>query len=145
VDYNSSGWNYLSITDPGGNDGYSVGYVEGSLTCKEIQQFYGNFIGSAFGVGSGPGDQTLLFLEENYEWMMKMVESSPHDEYWQAVSFHLQQINGLYDGYISGCVANNKKSKADGLTYLDTFNHDPKLIHFLVINSRGDLYQIAMK
>ena len=145
ADYNASGWNYLTITDPAGTDGYSVGYVEGALTCNQIQQFYGNFIGSAFGVGDGPGEQTTLFLEENYNWMKEMVVNNPNDEYWQAISFHLQQINGLYDGYIDGCVANNKKINADGLTYLDTFNNDPKLLHFLVINAWGDLYQISMK
>jgi hypothetical protein len=144
TNYNSSGWNYLTINDPVGAKGYDVGYVEGALTCHEIHEFYGNFIGSAFGVGEGPGEQTSLFLEENYRYMEKMVANNPNDEYWQEINFHLQQLNGLYDGYINGCAANIKKGDS-GVTFLDTFYNNPKLLHFLVINSWGDLYQIAMK
>lgn len=166
----AGGWNYLDMiaTKDDLQHYKALGFVEGYLSCEEIRAFYKNFLGSAFGVGEVPGEKTVGFLVENYLWMKGEVDMHPEDVYWQTINKHIHQIEGLLDGYKSGCVPsssankdslNTKKFSATtskggpGVTNTLTAPapelmlslDEPTLAHFLLINAWGDLYQIAKK
>lgn len=152
-DVNGSYWNYLDahmqteVTSKADHLSYStaIGFLEGYLTCSEIHTFYPNFYSAVFGT-SPPGIQTLAFIKANYEWMVKMAkENAETDEYWYTIQTVLNQINGIYQGYVAGCGGKSLSSYKDGDNrYFMSLEH-PTLEHFLLINAWGDLYQIALK
>jgi hypothetical protein len=150
---NSSGWNYIDLTmssfatPPPANQyiqkSNSLGYLEGYLTCNTIYVFYPNFYSAVFGT-SQVGNSTLTFLEDNYNWLMEMSkENGSKDEYWFTVQNVLAQINGMYEGFKDGCSSVLKSTDNDSNPW-NTLDQ-PTLLHFLLINAWGDLYQITMK
>ena len=149
--YNNSGWNFLDnkmqeeINSVDEHLTYfkSFGYLEGYVTCPEIQIFYPNFYSAVFGTDK-PGVQTIKFIQDNYNWLKKNVASSADtDDYWYAVKTILAQVEGLYEGYVAGCGSATAKANVDTTDYSTLDN--PTLMHFLLMNAWGDLYQIAMK
>lgn len=147
VNLNGSNWNYLDAHMQEEVDSvedhllYSraLGFLEGYSTCAEIKSFYPNFHSAVFGTGS-PGAGTLGFLQDNYDWLLKMVaENASRDDYWYAVQSSLKQLNGVLEGYIAGCGSSGEPDAS-----FSTIDH-PTLMHFLLINAWGDLYQIALK
>jgi hypothetical protein len=162
TNYNESGWNYLTIdmqTEITHSEDFlayskSYGYLEGYITCQEIDNFYPNFYSSVFG-NSSPGNETIAFLNQNYEYLQTMSEElSSTDDYWYTVKSILLQLEGLYEGFVDGC-------KKDQITSLDTTStattaamgdsnqwstlDNPTLQHFLLLNAWGDLNQIMRK
>jgi hypothetical protein len=154
--YENSYWNYLTIrmnTEISSREDHlmymgSFGFLEGYITCSEIRTFYPNFYSAVFGTSS-PGKQTLEFLQENYDWMMKMSnENYEKDDYWYTVKATLTQLNGVYEGYKEGCAKTDTESASGSSS--ETVNtwatlEKPTLMHFLLLNGWGDLYQITMK
>jgi hypothetical protein len=150
---NGSGWNYFEVTmgrqfngfDDYFNSNFNLGYLEGYATCDTIYTFYPNFYSAVFGT-SAPGNGTLQFLQDNYDWLNKMSnENYLMDDYWFNVKMILEQLNGMYSGYVDGCGAtHSKQTLAAGTNTWATLDQ-PTLMHFLLINAWGDLYQITMK
>lgn len=156
-----SGWNYLDASMQTNNinsaDEYvqksrSLGYLEGYATCNEIYTFYPNFYSAVFGT-STVGQGTLTFLQENYDWLEKTAkENAGTDDYWLTVQGILAQVNGLLEGFSAGCnkvpgEAFTPASLKGSLTKTNKYAtlDQPTLLHFLLINAWGDLYQITMK
>ena len=160
---NSNGWNYLTVTasdfPKNGHvtnsedlvdwfiDGRtSIGLLEGYLTCKEINQWYVNFYSGLFD-GGDPTEDSIHFLEDNHKWMTTMADKHYlKSEHWLAVKGLLAQILGMVQGVELACPGTAKpsdtyKSKA----YLPSMKRQPLLMHFLLMNANGDLYQIAEK
>eukprot|EP01034_Spumella_vulgaris_P031851 gene31851-39343_t len=111
-------------------------------TCEDIKLFYPNFYSAVFGT-KAPGPETIKFMESNYAWVKEMAgKHSKTDEYWYAVKSILQQTEGLFEGYKAGCASgvSADKKRVDYST-LD----EPTLLHFILLNAWGDLYQITMK
>jgi hypothetical protein len=149
---NGSGWNYLDAHMQEEVDSvedhvlYSraLGFLEGYATCNEIKTFYPNFHSAVFGTGA-PGKETLGFLKKNYQWLNQMVqEHAATDDYWYTIKSTLLQLNGVFEGYKAGC-APNVKTPADNDAIDFSSIENPTLLHFLLINAWGDLYQIALK
>jgi Phospholipase B len=73
-------------------------------------------------------------------------------DYWLAVKGLLAQLNGLLDGIKTGCPAFSHipvtyiddKQHHNGV-YLPSLTRNPSLIHLLLLNANGDLYQISDK
>lgn len=73
-------------------------------------------------------------------------------DYWLAVKGLLAQLNGLLDGIKTGCPAfshipvtdTDDKQHHRGV-YLPSLTRNPSLIHLLLLNANGDLYQISDK
>lgn len=155
TDSNGSGWNYLDVSYGTSSSSSlnalkskALGYVEGYLTCNEMQKFYYNFVSDMFGKGSGPGVKTSAFLIENYDWMKKQVLLyGDSDSYWYEVGLYIQQMNGLLDGYKDGCPNRGIPIEEAGNSpsFASSFITNPSMLHLLAINAWGDLYQIAMK
>jgi hypothetical protein len=213
-----SGWNYLSVrsTMPPdlGSDEYdhhvtreevlndylvsklAMGYLEGHVTCPQIQDWYRNFYQGMFD-GGDPKMETLDFLETNHDWMMEQANLHWRDsEYWLTVRGTLAQLHGMLAGIRASCPgiddlarveedlsalkkrthvlpesggkrvadfdgANNWRSSHSGGEdddevdsdkpsfrngiYLPSIHRRPSLIHLLLLNANGDLYQIASK
>lgn len=79
---------------------YAAGYVEGYTTWESIQLFI---------INSGANftwDAPLAsFLQQNDVFMRASIGANPADPYWHAVSGLLQQLEGLYFGYLDACEA----------------------------------------
>ncbi len=121
-----------------------MGYLEGYASCKEIKDFYPNFSSDMFN-NEGPGSKTIAFLQENYQWMKRQADlNAETDDYWYAVKAALNQIEGLYEGYVAGCGSSSTPSASASSHPYATLDK-PTLEHFLLINAWGDLYQIALK
>jgi hypothetical protein len=147
--YNSSGWNFLDNnmqTEISSVEDHllyskSFGFLEGYVTCQDIRTFYPNFYSAVFGKKS-PGPETIKFIESNFIWLKEMSEKyAGSDEYWYAVKTILQQIQGLYEGYSTGCPSSAVTGKTVDYSTLES----PTLMHFVLMNAWGDLYQITMK
>jgi hypothetical protein len=114
------------------------------MTCEDIKTFWPNFYHGLFG-SSAPGNNTLQFLKTNYDWMkVNAVKYAKTDEYWYTVSTILQQVEGLYEGYVAGCGSSTSSDAEDDSNPWATLD-SPTLEHFLIINGWGDLYQITHK
>ena len=108
---NVSGWNYLAVRGtPPSNGDYktylssmkAMGYLEGYLSCLEMREWYANFYSGLFD-GGDPSDETLAFLEDNYDWMsLEADKHSEISEYWLRVQALLNQLEGLLDGVLDG-------------------------------------------
>jgi hypothetical protein len=166
TNYNESGWNYLTIdmqTEITHSEDFlayskSYGYLEGYITCQEIDNFYPNFYSSVFGNSSSlsPGNETIAFLNQNYEYLQAMSDQlSTTDDYWYTVKSILLQLEGLFQGFVDGC---KKETTSFGTTAITsttvsenannnqwTSLDNPTLQHFLLLNAWGDLHQIMRK
>ena len=154
----------------------SMGYLEGVVTCKEMQDWYVNFYSGLFD-GGDPMDASLEFLETNHDWMVHQAAlHSRTSEYWLSVRGTLAQLHGMLAGLRAGCPGTSSPpaSRLELLpasgsrlrdfdlsaydddsddyvqhtrkgVYLPTLRRHPCLIHLLLMNANGDLYQIAEK
>lgn len=120
----------------------AVGYLEGFATCLDINHYYVNFYSGLFD-GGDPTAATINFLEENYEWTSNMADSEwQYSSYWMSVKTLLAQLNGLVQGVQAGCPGTEPNLLP---AYLPSLHKNPSLIHMLLLNANGDLYQIAAK
>ncbi len=120
----------------------TLGYLEGYATCNTLKTFYPNFYSAVFG-SSEPGDETVAFIEDNYNWMVSQAnENYLSSELWFGVKSYVNHINGIYNGLLQGCPSSalSKQQSVDYST-LDV----PTLTHLLLLNAWGDLYQITAK
>lgn len=148
LNYNSSGWNYFDgvaqseVDSPEDHLMYlkALGFLEGYLTCDTIKVFYPNFYSGSFGTNK-PGPKTIAFLQANYDWLKSQAAQYPDDDYWHTVDATLHQLEGLYEGYVAGCPSGTAASAVPDYTTMD----DATLMHFLLMNAWGDLYQITAK
>eukprot|EP01035_Chromulina_nebulosa_P018640 gene18640-24381_t len=62
-------------------------------------------------------------------------------EHWLTVKGYLYQLDGLLEGFEIGCPSTHISEEA----YLPMISHKPFLIHLLLMNANGDLFQIAEK
>ena len=144
--YNASNWNFLDanmqqeVSSVSSHLEYTraLGYLEGYITCEKIQTFYPNFYSAVFGADP-PGNQTLQFVRDNYDWMKSMIKlHASKDNYWYTIQTVLTQLEGMFDGYVAGCPSNHNELSWGSLK-------KPTLEHFLLLNAWGDLYQITLK
>jgi hypothetical protein len=186
MNLNDAGWNYLEIeaTPQDGDtlESYlhsmrAMGYLEGFLTWKQIEEYYPNYYQGMFDtidpVPRNPDIRVQEYLLANYNWMaerskLKYSESA----HWLTVRGIVEQLEGLVDGFIDGrqeernrdgIVRDDDDSPSDGqgelsgtgrnpeLPFMDEKNNHlttlarPSLLHFFLLNSNGDLYQIVEK
>lgn len=143
-----SNWNYLNIeSTPNDNDNdyittmRAVGFLEGRLTCGHMKQYYLNFMHDMF-EGSNPSKETQRFLNKNYKWTLQEANKRYRgDDYWLSVKGILSQLEGMLDGYRAACPCAGECSNRVNLQNLD----NPQILHFLLLNADGDLYQITEK
>jgi len=150
---NSSSWNYLDLIMNDNNDRISnreqyilyykgLGFAEGYITCTEISQYYENFASDVFGKGVNPGDNTIKFIQDNYNYLLKMINENKDDDYWFEINQLVSQIEGMYNGFIeASCIGDTELGVVNDYTTLNK----PTITHFLLLSSFGDLYQIALK
>ena len=120
----------------------SLGYLEGYLTCETMKTFYPNFYSAVFGSKAVPGSETLKFLEDNYQWMRTQADLNyENDEQWYSVNLLLYQLDGMLRGVTEGCPSTTSGDDDIDYTTLD----NPTLMHLLLLNAWGDLYQITAK
>eukprot|EP01038_Epipyxis_sp_PR26KG_P009997 gene9997-13449_t len=121
----------------------ALGYLEGHLTCHQMNEWYVNFYSGLFD-GGDPTDSALEFLQSNHDWMVTEAQDKWRDsDYWLAVKGLLSQLEGIVQGAKDSCPGTEKNSKLG--TYLPSLQKSPELIHLLLMNANGDLYQIAEK
>lgn len=129
----------------------ATGLLEGFVTCQEISQYYLNFYSGLFD-GGDPRPQTVDFLLDNHRWMEVMSSQLYlENDYWLAVRGILRQLHGMVEGVKRGCPDVNPVNDdhddefPDFSVRLHSMRRRPSLIHFLLLNANGDLYQIAAK
>jgi len=145
------GWNWLELSGSTGQATVedwleirrAMGFLEGTLTCEEIISFYPNFYFDMWENEADPGQATLDFIQQNYDWVKSQAEANAKtDEYWLAQLGALRQVEGMFQGFVgSPCM----QSQPSGDFSWSSVAIAPKLLQFLLINSWGDLYQIALK
>lgn len=150
------GWNYLELfaaqTPASAEDMVvtrgALGYIEAQLTCQDILSFFPNFYNDLLGEEESPGDEVLLFLREQHEWMVSMSEKLwQEDEYWLAQRALLAQLGGLYDGFLQSDCLKQQQQQNEGAKEFswNSLAVSPRLEQFLLINAWGDMYQIGLK
>lgn len=131
----------------------AMGYVEGFATCHEMSAWYVNFYSGLFD-GGDPTDEALEFLETNHDWMRQQSETLyKQSDYWMSVKGLIAQLDGMVAGMKVGCPGTEQvrnespwttQESANGI-FLPSLHRRPSLIHLLLMNANGDLYQIAEK
>jgi hypothetical protein len=161
TNYKGEGWNHLRVHMPNiplTNDydyferyfmGWeAMGFLEGFVTCTEMQSFYVNLYHGLFD-GGDIVPEAVAFLVENHDWVRNQAEANWRtSEYWLAVKATLIQMTGMLNGLRAGC-----PTAAGGPTEFDVYSstsirtlHDfPTLVNLLILQANGDLYQIAAK
>ena len=96
---------------------------------------------------------TLRFMEENHRWMATEAEKNwDTSDYWLAVKGVVAQLDGLLAGVQAGCPGyqpvgvENRTAGASQYyrgVYLPSMTRGPSLIHLLLLNGNGDLYQVS--
>ena len=97
---NTTGWSVLSVstssTFPATKQAYGAGYLEGYLSQERISQSFTNTI-------PHPSEQSpwiRTFAAANLQWTKDQTAKN-HSEYWKQVSYIVEQVEGLYDGYMA--------------------------------------------
>ena len=144
----------------------AIGFMEGYLTCHDMIDWYINMYDGLFAGGS-ISIESLHFLESNHRWMKEQADRYwLVDDYWLSVQGLLSQLDGLLEGTRGGCAYPTKHHRTDSShshshaqsssIHTDEDNHyyngiylpsfgmegDVQLIHLLIANSNGDLFQI---
>ena len=107
LNYRNNGWHHLHLIgkDLSGSDVneylnsmQALGYLEGFVTCTEINHFYVNFYNGLFD-GGDPNDESVTFLLRNYEWMKAEADAKwKSSDYWLNVKALLMQLDGMLQG-----------------------------------------------
>jgi hypothetical protein len=164
--FRDNGWNYLEIENApvSSDEDYikgmkAVGVMEGFLTCNHTKMFYLNYMHGMF-EGRLPMDSTINFLRKNYNWVRAKADTLyASDDYWLSVKGTLAQLEGMVEGHRLSCPCEEAEavdvdssagatsgrgmgSKCDGSFW--TMNN-PTIMHFLLLNANGDLFQINQK
>lgn len=123
----------------------ALGFLEAQLTCRDMLLFFPNFYNDLLG-DEEPGDEVLLFLREQHDWMISMAEKSwQEDEYWLAQRALLAQLEGMYSGFLqSDCLKQQQQQDSQAFSW-KSLAVSPRLEQFLLINAWGDMYQIGLK
>ena len=130
-----------------------LGYMEGSLTCNELNAFYANFASAQF-EGKASNPLTDLFIAQNWEWTRKSaLAGAESDEFWMHVGGIVVQMEGILEGYLSCSGAD--LSAASGIPLelrrnitwaIENTNllsiQDTTILHLLMVSANGDLFQI---
>mmetsp|Transcript_4556 Transcript_4556/g.6234 ORF Transcript_4556/g.6234 Transcript_4556/m.6234 type:complete len:596 (+) Transcript_4556:792-2579(+) len=124
----------------------ALGYLEGYATCQEMNEWYVNFYSGLFD-GGDPTFESLHFLDDNHQWLVKQAELLwLESDYWMAVRGLLLQLDGMVRGAQEGCPGSEQDKDTARLgAFLPNLQKQPTLIHLLLMNANGDLYQIADK
>lgn len=148
---NNSGWNSMdlimikndNITKlEYSNNYYALGFAEGFLSCIETNQFYANFASDVFGKGIQPGTQTITFMNDNYLYLLDMINKNKDiDDYWFEISLLVLQIQGMLEGYNKANCVDASLGSDDDYTNLNKAT----MTKFLLLMGFGDLYQITKK
>ena len=108
--------------------GLRVSSCIGYLTAQQIYQSYLSTLASSFGDGvTSVPTQTGKFLNDNIAWVRAQIKANSQDPYWVRVSYTLQLLQGILDGY------NGASDASVQLTLMDLW----------MMNSDGDLEEIA--
>lgn len=137
VELLNTGWNVLDIHAGYGNETsnerlmYAAGYLEGTLTAKDIHDHYLNMRPVFLG---GRSEEVVKrveeFLTKQLEWSrQKVKENDGKDAFWRHVGYVLAQLDGLHDGY---------KQAAETEWQTDYFV-------VLMLNAVGDLIDLMHK
>ena len=157
----NNGWNHLRAHMPNIplTDDYdyfsryfmqweAMGFLEGYVTCQELQLYYVNLYHGLFD-GGDIVPEAVDFLVENHDWVRAQAEANWRtSDYWLSVKALLVQLTGLLNGLREGC-----PSSAGGDANFDVYSSEslrtlynkPTLVNMLLLNANGDLYQIAAK
>jgi hypothetical protein len=131
----------------------ALGYLEGFVTCHEMNAWYMNFYSGLFD-GGDPTEDALEFLESNHDWMVDQAERNYlSNEYWLTVKGLLSQLEGVVAGVKEGCPGVEQTRGENAWTtpthgpgiFLPSLHKRPAMIHLLLMNANGDLYQIGEK
>ena len=161
---NGNGWHHLTVTVPDfpqqlGSAGTTamylrsmeaIGLLEGYATCNEIKQYYVNFYSGLFD-GGDPKPETVEFLRDNLFWMEEQANMNyKHSEYWLTVKGLINQLYGVLEGIKRNCpgtltVDDDYNDDAIHGVHIQNLDKRPALLHLLLLNANGDLYQIAAK
>ncbi len=118
----------------------ALGFLEGYLSCHEMQQWYVNFYSGLFD-GGDPTDEALQYLELNHEWMEEQAELLwSTSDYWTVVNGQLSQLNGLLAGASAACPGSggaSSSSSTSNSVYLPSMTKSITMIHLLLMNANG--------
>jgi hypothetical protein len=109
---------------------YMAGYLEGYLTQRHIYNAYHNFVDSVLNGNEKISEKAEKFISENLKWIETQIITYRNDNFWILVDGLMQQLKGMYDGYIRKI--NDEKKKEE---YLSFFN-------FYYLTNMGDLEDI---
>ncbi|KAL9656174.1 hypothetical protein ABK040_007791 [Willaertia magna] len=138
--FNQTGWGVLGVSTNSALEdkiqAYTGGFFEGYLTGELFQGYWYDFIQYTFDPESDP--KLNKFLEDNLRYLNTQIglyknnTSTEEGKYWYHISLILDQIQGLYDGYVKGMLDKNLKPT---LSLFDIFK-------FQIDGDIGDLANI---
>jgi hypothetical protein len=124
----------------------AIGYLEGYSTCVEMNEWYVNFYSGMFD-GGNPTDESMEFLLSNHDWMVEQSNLNwQTSDYWRTVRGMLSQLTGIVNGANAGCPGTESNlATAEKKVYLDDLSQQHSIIHILLLNANGDMYQLDDK
>ncbi|OWF46224.1 putative phospholipase B-like 2 [Mizuhopecten yessoensis] len=101
---NTTGWSLLEVsTSESYSDdvqAYAAGLVEGYLTADFIKmQWYNTIEGYCDKPYTAYCTRLQAYLQQNLDWMNRMISKSKADPYWNQVKLYLLQVSGVSSGY----------------------------------------------
>jgi len=119
---NTTGWTFFQASsNPKYADYqqmYAAGYIEGSATYDLIWDAWNNFNDFMLnGAGELPG-KAQEFVTNQTKWMTNAIALNPQSHYFQLLNATLNQLYGLYEGYIHMV---NKTQREDMFLTFDQF------------------------
>jgi hypothetical protein len=107
-DRNISGWIYYyvqtSAFQPDWLQRYASGYMEGYLAYQPIYEtFYDKELYNQLPIQVELNE----WIQNQTTWMQNQINAHPNDNYWQLINGSLAQVDGIYEGYLAGIMANN--------------------------------------
>ncbi|KAK7087796.1 putative phospholipase B-like 2 isoform X2 [Littorina saxatilis] len=104
---NTTGFAYLTVSTV--NDytyvlnssiqAYAAGLAEGYITRGLIDLHFQNTMTGLCDGKSAQCQGVERFLRRNLDWVFKMVEENPDDNYWYQVRLFYEQLRGIQDGF----------------------------------------------
>eukprot|EP01029_Cantina_marsupialis_P005884 TRINITY_DN1637_c0_g3_i1.p1 TRINITY_DN1637_c0_g3~~TRINITY_DN1637_c0_g3_i1.p1 ORF type:complete len:549 (-),score=179.19 TRINITY_DN1637_c0_g3_i1:591-2237(-) len=115
----TEGWNRFHVKANGAFDANTqfraIGYADSFCFHREVKTHMNNVVWwfeQHYVPGGVFPKELYTWLENNYDWIVKMVDNNKHDAYWRNIGYVLAQFEGFVQGYQAHAPPSAKMTRA---------------------------------